>query len=56
MKTLSDKDYDTLYAFCMQYVDNDNQSAFPAMTYEDGVQAVLDVLEGNSTAEEAAGK
>ena len=55
--TLSQTDYDTLTNFV--YADDKadtGQSAFPGMTYEQGMLAVLDVIQGNVSAEELTGQ
>jgi hypothetical protein len=50
-RELSDADYDKLIAFIFEAKDNGPHHA--GMTYEDGMEAVIDVMEGNTTAEEA---
>ena len=52
MHTLSDSDYDALLSFAFEGEET-GRSKFPGMTYEQGVLAVLDVIAGNTTVEEA---
>lgn len=50
MNEISDEQRDKLQTF----VDNGKEnSALPGMTYEDGIEAVLDVMAENITVEEA---
>ncbi len=48
---LTQEDYDKLIAFAMK--GKEEGSAYPGMSYEDGIEAVLDVIDGNMTAAEA---
>lgn len=52
MKELKQADYDKLVAFAMHAMDHG--SKYPGMTYEEGIMAVLDVIDGNQTADEVA--
>lgn len=49
-KDLKKPDYDKLVAFAMHAMDHG--SKYPGMTYEEGIMAVLDVIDGNQTADE----
>lgn len=51
MYELSEAEYETLTAFIMKA--KEHGSAFSGMTFENGIEAVLDVLDGNQTVEEA---
>ena len=54
MKTISQEDYDKLINFVYEEpFFSAGGSHFSGMTYEQGMMAVLDVLEGNQTADEA---
>jgi hypothetical protein len=50
MKILNGEDSDKLTEFAMK--GQDQGSKYPGMSYEDGIMAVLDVIEGNQTADE----
>ena len=51
MYELSEADHATLTTFFMKA--KEHGSAYPGMSFEDGIEAVLDVIDGNQTAEEA---
>lgn len=53
-RTLNKADYDKLMSFVMEAKDNGTH--FAGQTYEDGLEAVIDVMEGNVTAAEACGE
>ena len=46
---------DTLEAFTYSAIEN-GRSAFPGMSYEEGIQAVIDVMRGNITVADAVGE
>ena len=50
-RSLSQSDYDIIAAFVFKGMEKGSQ--LPGMSYEDGMLAVLDVIDGNSTAKEA---
>jgi hypothetical protein len=53
--SLTKEQYDKLMAFVYQSNDN-GMSKFPGMTYEQGIEAVLSILDGDETVEEAIGE
>ena len=53
-RTLNDADYERIMAFVMEAKENGTH--FHGQTYEDGLEAVIDVMEGNMTADEACGE
>ncbi len=50
-RELAQADYEKLMDFIMEAKDSVTHHA--GMTYEDGMEAVIDVMEGNLTADEA---
>jgi hypothetical protein len=48
---LKEDDYQKLMAYVIEAKDNGTHLA--GMSYEDGIEAVIDVIDGNLTAEEA---
>jgi hypothetical protein len=50
-RKLTQQDYDIIIAFIHRGMEEGSQ--LPGMSYEDGMLAVLDVMDSNSTAEEA---
>ena len=50
IRELSEADYQILIAFVFEA--KDKGSHFSGMTFEDGIEAVIDVMEGNNTATE----
>lgn len=53
-RELNEEDYQKLMAFVMEAKDNGTHYA--GQSYEDGIEAVIDVMEGNQTAAEACGE
>jgi hypothetical protein len=51
---LNEEDYQVLMAFIMEAKEKGTH--FSGQTYEDGLDAVIDVMEGNQTAAEACGE
>ena len=49
-KTLSEADYNTLIEFVFEAKNEGTH--FSGMTFEDGIEAVIDVMDGNTTAAE----
>jgi len=47
-RELSETDYDILIAFVFEAKEQGTH--FSGMTFEDGIEAVIDVMEGNSAA------
>lgn len=52
-RNLNENDYQTLMAFIMEAKENGTH--FSGQTYEDGLEAVIDLMEGNLTVEEVCG-
>lgn len=52
-RILKDEDYDKLMAFIHEAMEKGTH--FAGQSYEDGMLAVIDVMEGNQTADEACG-
>lgn len=50
-RRLSEEDYQKLMAFIHEAMDEG--SHYPGQSYEDGMLAVIDVMDGNMTADEA---
>jgi hypothetical protein len=53
-RTLTEEAYQMLMAFVMEAKDNGTHHS--GMTFEDGMEAVIDVMDGNMTADEATEK
>jgi len=53
--SLTKKQYDKLMAFVYQSSER-GVSKFPGMYYEQGIEAVLSILDGDETVEEAIGE
>lgn len=53
-RELKQADYEKIMAFIHEAMDEGTH--FSGQSYEDGMLAVIDVMEGNSTAEEACGE
>ena len=49
-KTLTEEDYNILMEFVFEAKDKGTH--FSGMTFEDGIEAVIDVMDGNQTAAE----
>jgi len=48
---LTQEQYDKLFDFAYEH-DESGEEHFPGMTYEEGIKAVLNVIEGSSTVDE----
>lgn len=51
-KELEQSEYDKLVTFAMR--GQEKGTKFAGMSFEDGIMAVLDVIDGNQTADEVA--
>lgn len=52
---LTNTQIDQLHAFTFR-AEETGESKFPGMSYEEGIKAVLDVLDGNISVEDATGE